>query len=722
MKTFLFTFIIIFSSIDLYSQWSWVNPAPQGNHLKQVIYLSNGNIIAGGNNGTMTVSTNNGASWIVTHKLNDTTAAINSLFKVNDNLIFAGSNDSKIFRSTNAGINWLRISRIATQNFHDMKLFFTDSQNGFAYFMYNFYRSTNGGLNWSFASQYTQQACDYWFVDPNTGFAAGGAIVDNQLLSWCHKTTNGGINWINLNIQDVGPVLKVQFLNTNTGYLSGFSHIYKTTNSGINWFTISPSGTFSRINYFYFFNENNAYAGTDNSFFYKTSNGGANWEGVLIPYYTFNSYYGINNFSFSGEQNGAALIHNHIIVKTSNAGVNWSRHTHSFNQYTPLKAIEFIDNNNAILGGWGTTNEHILYRSTNGGMNWSGVYEYNYQNSTGYIYDIDFTSAFTGYAVGGGNKGYVYKTTNSGVNWIKMDSIASGTLYSCYFVNDLTGYAPGYNGEIFKTTNGAVSWSTYNSGISFRLNSIYFTDVNTGYACGGNATQVILKTTNAGLNWNQINSATGNSYSYLKFINSNTGFLSAKGILKTTDAGLTWVQKNPDNLIYFYKTEFPGVNTGYAFAQYGKIFKSTNAGESWGELFSPTDYFFADICFLNENTGYLIGDQGMILKTTNGGGNFVIGMSDPAIEAPVYFRLSQNYPNPFNPVTQINYEVPEKSFINITVFDILGRSVQLLVNEHKTTGKYSINWDGSDYSSGVYFIRMTINGLNSIEKKMVLVK
>lgn len=721
MKKILYIFLIL-SSSALYSQWSWLNPTPQGNYLKQVILLTNGNIIAGGNCGTITVSTNNASSWFVTHRINDTTAAINSLFRINDNLIFAGSNDSRIFRSTNGGLNWLQISRIAPQSSFNIKLYFVDSQFGFAYFQFAFYKTSNGGFNWSFASQYQQQLGDYWFIDANTGFAAGGAIVDNQFVTWCNKTTNSGVNWSALNVPDIGPVSKVQFINSSTGFLAGFNNIYKTTNSGSNWFIINPVNTFSRINYFYFFSESIAYVGTYNSYFFKTTNGGANWSSMLIPYYTFNSYYGINNFSFTDQQNGSSLIHNHIVVKTTNAGINWSLHTNSFNLYTPLKAIEFLDNNTAILGGWGTTNDFVLQKTTNGGLNWLGLVPYNYQNASGYIYDIDFTSALTGYAVGGGgSKGYVYKTINAGNNWIKMDSIASGTLYSCFFLNDNTGYAPGNNGEIFKTTNGAVSWSTYLSGISFRLNSIYFTDINTGFACGGNATQVILKTTNSGLNWIQINTTTGNTYSYLNFINSSTGFLSAKGIYKTTDAGVSWLQKTPNNLIYFYKTDFPSTNTGYAIAAYGIIYKTTDSGENWGELYSPTDNFFADLYFLNDNTGYLIGDQGLILKTTNGGGNFVIGINDPIINLPTEYKLFQNYPNPFNPATTIRFFLPENCFVLLKIYDILGKEVIVLTNSYVNSGEHEVSWDASNYPSGVYFYRMTVDG-KSFEKKMVLIK
>lgn len=723
MKTILYTFIILLSSEILVAQWTWLNPTPQGNYLKQVIMLNNGNVISAGNCGTIMFSSDSGNSWIVSHRINDTAASINSLFKLNDNLIFAGSNDSKIFRSTNGGLNWVQISRISLMPSFQIKLFFTDSQSGFAYYQNAFYKTTNGGFNWSFASQYLQPVGDYWFVDANTGFTAGGAITDGLPVTWSYKTTNGGFNWVQMNVPEMGPVTKVQFLNANTGYLAGFSDIFKTTNAGVNWFVINPMGTFSRINYFYFFNESTAYVGTDNSNFFKTTNGGANWSGVLIPHYTFNSYFGINNFSFTDLQNGVALLHDHIIVTTTNSGNNWTLNTNSLNHYTPFKAIEFIDNNTAILGGWGSTSDHIFYKSTNSGVSWEGKYLYNYQNSTGYIYDVEFPSFSTGYAVGGGNnKGYVYKSINSGNNWTKMDSIGNASANECFFVDDNTGFVIGRFTQIYKTTNGAVSWTAFPTSSTNGFNSIYFIDYNTGYVCSGNANpQLIYKTTNNGTNWIQIYSMTGSSFNDIYFVNSSTGYLAARGILKSTDGGNTWLQKSPNYYDYFYGIRFSSQNTGYAFGVYGKMIKTTDAGETWGELPMPTDLMGSDMHFINENTGYFVGDQGMILKTTNGGGNVINGINDPVFEIPGDYRLSQNFPNPFNPVTTINFSIPKYSQIRISIYDILGKEIDVIVNGYLSPGNYNIEWNAQNFASGVYFYELK-TGEFIERRKMVLIK
>jgi hypothetical protein len=85
------------------------------------------------------------------------------------------------------------------------------------------------------------------------------------------------------------------------------------------------------------------------------------------------------------------------------------------------------------------------------------------------------------------------------------------------------------------------------------------------------------------------------------------------------------------------------------------------------------------------------------------------------------YSLEQNYPNPFNPFTIIRYQLPEKSFITIKVYDILGKEIALLVNEEKKSGDYSIEFDGSEFSSGVYFYSIKTNAFFAV-KKMILAK
>ena len=95
--------------------------------------------------------------------------------------------------------------------------------------------------------------------------------------------------------------------------------------------------------------------------------------------------------------------------------------------------------------------------------------------------------------------------------------------------------------------------------------------------------------------------------------------------------------------------------------------------------------------------------------------------SEVTIGVPKKFEVSQNFPNPFNPVTKINYELPNDSKVSIKVFDMLGREVATLLDEFKTAGYHTVDFDGSSLSSGMYFYRIKTNEFEAI-KKMLLIK
>ena len=88
---------------------------------------------------------------------------------------------------------------------------------------------------------------------------------------------------------------------------------------------------------------------------------------------------------------------------------------------------------------------------------------------------------------------------------------------------------------------------------------------------------------------------------------------------------------------------------------------------------------------------------------------------------PTVFALGNNYPNPFNPSTTIQYSVPTFTNVSIEIFDIRGRFVESLVNRNINPGYFSVVWDGSLYSSGLYFVQM-IAGEYVNTKKLMLLK
>jgi putative CocE/NonD family hydrolase len=101
--------------------------------------------------------------------------------------------------------------------------------------------------------------------------------------------------------------------------------------------------------------------------------------------------------------------------------------------------------------------------------------------------------------------------------------------------------------------------------------------------------------------------------------------------------------------------------------------------------------------------------------------SFAIGVKPIATEIPVQYNLYQNYPNPFNPSTIINYQLPMSSNVTLTVYDITGKEIAMLVNQKQNAGTYQATFDGSNLPSGVYFYRLITNSFSDV-KKMVLVK
>jgi hypothetical protein len=95
--------------------------------------------------------------------------------------------------------------------------------------------------------------------------------------------------------------------------------------------------------------------------------------------------------------------------------------------------------------------------------------------------------------------------------------------------------------------------------------------------------------------------------------------------------------------------------------------------------------------------------------------------SSVVVGIPVTAELSQNYPNPFNPVTKIDYAIKTDGKVSIIVYDIIGREVTRLVDEIKTAGYYSAEFNASSLSSGVYFYKITSPEFSQV-KKMLIVK
>lgn len=405
----------------------------------------------------------------------------------------------------------------------------------------------------------------------------------------------------------------------------------------------------------------------------------------------------LNDVFFVNSQTGWIVADSTKLLHTTNGGVNWSTQTLPY--YSPLKSIFFIDENTGWAAG-------------------------------GYQYIV--------------NSGVVYKTTNGGNNWFIQ--ALGGNLNDIYFLNGNTGFI-GFDasgdfvsgGGIFQTTNGGMNWNITDSySQDYVISSVCFSNGN-GFACGyrwddtGNDTIIILKSTDFGNTWNKkfiknINGTWGNLLKSICCIGDAVWCAGQdSSILRSTDAGENWQEINVNNPAFINSIFFLDNNTGFiggrSSSDTSNIMKSTNGGTNWFKLKNNYTNELNAIFFVDENTGWAVGNKypgadGIILKTITGGLTEVQSFGISFISD---YRLEQNYPNPFNPKTIISFEISDNENVSLKVFDVLGNEVISLVNKKLNTGKYNIEFDGSNLSSGIYFYTFLSGNFNET-KRMILLK
>lgn len=397
----------------------------------------------------------------------------------------------------------------------------------------------------------------------------------------------------------------------------------------------------------------------------------------------------------------------------------------------PIESIYFTDDST----GYATV-ENGVGKTTNGGINWVPVLSVNWGFRFRSVFFIgDSTGFIAGWNVSS-NTGDLVMTTTAGLTWGTRNLPTAPRFTTVYFINQNTGYVSG-NGVILKTTNMGATWEIQNIQFTGVLFSICFTDVNTGYVVGDSG--AVFKTTDAGSNWFPKNSTTTINLRGISFADANTGIAVGGDngnsfippvniILKTTNAGDNWSQvpfnTHSDSLLWC--VNFINSSTGYITGWGSNIAKTTNRGNSWYNQNCPLPgQILRNSFFVNDNTGYICGYNdtagSLVLKTTNGGDTGYVSVKSSGNEIPDGFTLYQNFPNPFNPTTVIKYTIPKQTFVKLTVYDLLGEEVAVLVNKIKRAGKYKQKFDASRLASGVYFYKLTAGDYTQT-KKMMLVK
>jgi len=382
--------------------------------------------------------------------------------------------------------------------------------------------------------------------------------------------------------------------------------------------------------------------------------------------------------------------------------------------------------------GWICAESLKVFKTTNSGDNWNVFQIAQFFNNPP-LKSVHFINNMTGWCVGGQyflgyQMGYKYKTTNGGTTWV--DNGANQAAFSfVYFKDNSTGFLAiddyydfVHDGKISMTTNSGVNWFYPDiQGYNYGYRKIIFKDSQTGYALGlkwidvGIDSSIILKTTNGGLNW--FASYKKRNFQYKSYFNdissagNNVWVVSRyDSILYSSDNGDSWINYYINSLSSLNKLFFVNQYTGWIgksninSQDSSNMLKTTNSGLNWFNATNPFGVVSA-IFFVNPLTGWcgFPEQRDYICKTISGG---ITGISTNNFVAVSTFKLHQNYPNPFNPTTKINYSLPTTQYTILKVYDILGNEISTLVNEKQNAGSYSVEFDASDFPSGIYYYKL----------------
>lgn len=185
--------------------------------------------------------------------------------------------------------------------------------------------------------------------------------------------------------------------------------------------------------------------------------------------------------------------------------------------------------------------------------------------------------------------------------------------------------------------------------------------------------------------------------------------------IELSNSSIVNAKPNPTKVKLFWSRNSSVVNDSILMTKdTGNVYYANIPGNG-----SPANYKYFIRAYDTLNIrSQLPGDAPLTYFSFNAGVTSIVINSG---ETPEKFSLSQNYPNPFNPVTQISYTIKREGFVSLKVYDAIGREVASLVNSVQLPGSYKIEFNGTNYQSGVYFYRLKAGDFSDT-KTMVLLK
>lgn len=732
MKSLLltFAFFMFFAPSQAFSQayqkWQWLHPKPQGNDLNWVKVWNANTWYATGMRGTFIKTTNAGQNWFFHHQgsfaYNDggTEDLLDAHF-MNPNTGITVGRDF-IYRTTNGGITFNPTDNPGgTTDWQG--IYFLDNQTGYVVGSSRIAKTTNGGINFSLMSTdlpLSGRLHDIFTWD-NINFVA----VGNQ--GRLFTSTNGGTNWHSH--PNVETFMKVNFFNTNTGYIAGFNGtILITTNAGANWSNIRndlPAVTFTDIDFKYnpSFSQYDVYITGDRSIMFHTrvgQDGSFSWDSLPISP-TINQQR-VNDYILSSEFIGDTIVSvgTRGLINKYNSPGNVVAYNHIIRGMM-LYDIWAESKNGVVLAiGADWEGEDQILRSSNGGINWTYQHYPKYRTE---FKSIDMINNLTGYIAG--DSGAVYRTSNSGVTWdsVVITGNPRVSFHKVDFININTGWVFGGSSS-FKTTNGGLSWVMQTVTEVNDIRRAYMVNQNIGWVAGSSVIPKFAKTTNGGNTWFAQNPGiTGleNSIGDIEMFDENTGYVSGgqASMKKTTDGGANWSSMStPFNEYYYGTIDFINPMEGMVVSSFGMIMLTRDGGITW-EIHNTQALQLQSVYMLEDGSAFASGHHSCIFKFDE----TITGNAVFNTEIPNDYILYQNYPNPFNPETTIKFSIPKSGKVTLKIFDMTGRTVEMLYdNVGFNAGTLSHKFNGSNLSSGIYFYSLIVDGRRIDTKKMVIVK
>jgi photosystem II stability/assembly factor-like uncharacterized protein len=417
------------------------------------------------------------------------------------------------------------------------------------------------------------------------------------------------------------------------------------------------------------------------------------------------------------------------------AEAQWILQSNGFASFEDVDCIFTVNQNIA----WGTVNQSKQFTHTTDGNTWIAdtivIPGSNMNISDLFPLNGDTAWACLYNPAGGGG---IVKTEDGGLTWTQQ---SSGSVYlasssypdDIYFWNDTEGVCIGDpvlgTYEIYTTTDGGNTWNPVSSSNippavsgEYGTSNMYSVIGNTVWFATTNGR--VYKSQDKGYTWNVYN--TGNNIFFsrrIKFLNANYGIITntvsplVTSAFYTSDGGVTWNVLAYTGL--FFGTDFdavPGtpatfVSAGSSIGGIGSSV-SDDGGLTWLPL--DTTYSFWAIDFADNQTGFA--SNGIL-----GSGISKFTGSPLHVKEVKTNDGFQVYPNPVRTTASFEFDVKEKSYVLLKVFDALGNQVSTATSSFYQPGTHRISWNASELKNGIYFCQLILEN-SLITKRIMIIK